>query len=119
MLHKKSFHLSKNEFSFRGFLVRKEVAKDCVLLKTTVFSEKDFIPLSVRKCVSNIFEKNKNKKFSVFLEINEKEFFIDFVQRIPLRSKNIKNPILKLFVFAARSWAVILKKIAFEDHLNV
>lgn len=104
------------EFKEKGLLVFAEVdsKRSCFKFYTRVFSEKEFIPFSVKSCVEKNFSK-KNKKIPLYLSLNEEENAVDLIQEF---SGDIKIPVLKLlklFVFAARSWAPILKKLAQQD----
>lgn len=112
---------SKFEFFFKGLLIFVEIdkAKEKIRLRTTVFSEKNYIPLSVRSCVEKLFEKNSNKKFPLILEIDYLSNKVDLVQDF-IGDVNIPIiKLIKLFSFIARTWAPILKKIAKNDLLNI
>lgn len=105
------------EFVCKGLLVFAEIDKENNIfrLRTTVFSEDTFIPFSIRSCVSKIFGCSLDKKFPAYLVINEEEKKVEFIQEF---YRGIDIPLvklLKLFTFAARSWAPILKKIAKQD----
>jgi hypothetical protein len=123
MLNIKKIVLSKREsFEFLngGLIIFAEVDNENQLfrLRTTLFSETDYIPFSIRECVDKVFGLSLTKKFPAYLIIDEKEKKVDFIQEfygginIPLLK------LLKLFTFAARSWAPILKKIARNDLLE-
>ncbi len=112
--------LSKNncfEFCYRGFLIFIEIDREnkILKLKTTVFSEKNFIPLSIRDCVDRVYFESEKKKLPSFLEMQENLYTIDLVQHIPGNSKMSLFQLIKLFTFIARSWAPILKRLASQD----
>ncbi|KPK32079.1 MAG: hypothetical protein AMS24_05015 [Chlamydiae bacterium SM23_39] len=108
---------NKVEICFKGLLVfiERDISNKEIILKTTVFSERDFVPISIRKCVKKIFEKNKK----AFLSIDEKRFAVDFIQKIPLKAEKFLLKIIRLYLLVAKSWALILKKLAEQDFLNV
>ena len=115
--------IAKNEtfeFLSGGLLIIIEVDRDRSIfrLKTRVFSEKSFIPFSIRECVDKILIKALNKKFPIYLSIDEKTNSVDLIQEFEGGVNIPLIKLVKLFVFAARSWASILKKIAGQDLLN-
>lgn len=110
----------KIEICYRGMLVYIHVQREnnALFLKTTVFSEKGFIPHSVQSCINKINEKARHKKMPTYLEINE-DLSVAIVQKV---AGNISVPlikIIKLFVFIARSWAPLLKRVADQDLLSI
>jgi hypothetical protein len=107
------------EFCKGGFLIYLIIDRknDSLKFITTVFSEKSFIPLSIRNCVSKVKDDSNKKKYPAFLEIDEKRFCVNLVQFIPGNSKMSLLQLKKLFVFVSRSWAVLLKRIASQDLL--
>lgn len=114
----KDIKLDSNlEVCLKGFLIfiEKDIKNKEIILKTTVFSEKDFIPISVRKCVKKIFEKNKK----AFLVIDEKRYAVDFFQKVPLTAEKVLFKVVRLYLLVAKSWALILKKLAEQDFLSV
>lgn len=107
----------KFEFQYRGLLIFINIDREKSLfsLRTTVFSEENFIPLAIRNCVEKMFEMVSNKKFPVCLEINEEKCSVDLVQHLSGKCEFPIIKLIKLFSFAARSWAPLLKKIAVQD----
>lgn len=115
--------LTKNEsfeFIIKGMLIYVEVDREKAIfrLKSTVFSENNFIPLSIRECVNNLFEASFSKKNPTYLQIDKPASRVDLIQEF---YGEINIPVIKLvrlFSFLARSWASILKRIAKQDLLN-
>lgn len=108
----------KKEFKKDGFLFFLEKKEKYFLLSTIIFSEKEYIPISVRKCVERISSK-KQKKYPFSLKIDEKKYSIQFSQKIPLKINSSYKNLEKMFIFSAKSWALILKRIAEQDFLAI
>lgn len=109
------------EFCYRGFLIFIDIdrERDIINLKTKVFSEKTYIPYSVRNCVERVAEESVNKKLPSFLEIEENNYCVNLIQNVPGNGRMSLFKLIKLFIFVARSWAPILKKLASQDLLSV
>jgi hypothetical protein len=105
----------------RGMLTNIEVDRERYILRlrSTVFSESSFIPFSVRDCVDRIFEMASNKKYPTFLVLDELNNKVDLVQEFEGGIDVPLIKLLKLFTFAARSWAPLLKRIADKDLLEL
>jgi CRISPR/Cas system CMR-associated protein Cmr3 (group 5 of RAMP superfamily) len=105
------------EFCDKGFLFYIEVDRDLSVfrLKTTVFSEKNFIPFSIRECVDKVLEKAKKKKNPIYLKINESLNSVELIQEIFVDIDISVVKLERLFSFVARSWASVLKRIANQD----
>jgi hypothetical protein len=112
---------TKIEICYKGFLIRgyADLEKPNFKLRTTVFSEKNYIPLSIRGYVEKILKSSKIKKFPAYLEIDEENYSVDLVQEVPILLSSSISKLVKIFVFVARSWAPLLKHIAKQDLENV
>ena len=120
MIKIKKFFLAKKsrfETCYRGFLIYIDVDRENsnFKLSTRVFSEELFIPNSIRDVVSKINQKAANKNFPSYLLIDEDSLSVNFIQQIPANSKASLFKLIKLFVFCARSWAPLLKRLADND----
>ena len=109
----------KFEFVSKGLLVKAEICADGTILRfrSVVFSEKTYIPHSIRECVNNVYISSQKKKLPTILVINEALNTVELIQEFPDGVSVSIVKLLKLFTFVARSWAPILKKIAGQDLL--
>lgn len=105
------------EFYSRGMLINIDVERENQILRfrSTVFSELDFIPFSVRDCVERIFYFSSNKKFPTYLVLDEDSNSVELVQEFEGAVEVPLLKLLKLFTFVARSWAPLLKRLADND----
>ena len=105
------------EICYKGMLFSININErlSTIDLKTLVFSEKSYITISIKSCVNKVFESSKRNQFPSFLRIDEENFSVEFIQRIPVSANISIHKLIKLFVFASRSWATILKNIAKKD----
>ena len=112
VLKKKDYY----EFYEGGLLIVASLNEEssCFRLSARIFSEREFIPFSVRDCVEQILNKKKSK-YPLFLQINEEEKAVDLVQEFVGGANISLVKLLRLFSFAARSWARLLKKLAKRD----
>lgn len=107
------------ESCYKGMLVQLyfDEERNIFKLKSLVFSEKDYIPHSIRGCVERVRRGSLEKKYPAYLERDA--YSIYFVQEVPGKVNISSMKLVRIFVFAARAWATILKRIANQDLKNV
>jgi len=112
---------TKIEICYKGFLIRGYIdfENPNFKLRTTIFSAKNYIPLSIRNCVEKVLKSSKTKKFPAYLEIDEENYSVDLVQEVPKLLNSSIYKLAKIFIFVARNWAPLLKHLAKQDLENV
>ncbi|MFA5250635.1 MAG: hypothetical protein WC371_04455 [Parachlamydiales bacterium] len=102
------------EICFKGLLIylEKDPKKPFMYFRTTVFSEKGFLPLIVRACVDRLSQKTGRRSLLI---INEKGCSVDLVQKVGCQTGLAFDKLVHLFAFSARSWAMTLKRMAGND----
>ena len=105
------------EYCYRGMLFFISFDKDLneIEFKTTVFSEKDFIPQAICLCAEEVYKSSEYKKYASYLSIDKESFSVNLIQSFPASQKLSLMKLIRLSSFIARSWAITLKKVAERD----